>query len=403
LVLVVGLAFLFAGAWLLLFPKHERAASLPGCSAFFNSSGVRVAACAACPAPWLRAWEGGQVLCRCMAPCSDERPYPAEAPGPRAWTAAHDAEAVSARGVQLVIGLGTGRCGTTTFSHLLRSQRGTRALFSHELHPVLPWAAGGNASRAAELASERVSTLLRRVEGRAAAPGAPPLLVGDVASFYLPFVRALLAAEPGARFVVLQRPRRAVVASFLAKDPGVDLWSACAPRDGWSDNHAYWATAHPKLACGVGPGGEPRADARAALGAYWDLYAAEAGALAAAFPDRVRVVDSPRIFRQKAALTELLTWLGFEQPNVEGRMGRYNKGRARGGESVELGRAAGGRWRRSWRGWPRRRGRTRELRTARSRTDEAPADPAPGLWAPAAPLPASVFLLRRWRLRSHRA
>jgi hypothetical protein len=265
--------------------------------------------------------------------------------GPLSWTAAHDAEALSVRGVQLVIGLGTGRCGTTTFSHILRSQRGTKALFSHELHPVLPWAAGENASAASALAAARVEELLARAAGRVGGPGAPPVPVGDVASFYLPFVRAMLVAEPGAKFVVLQRPRRAVVASFLAKDPGGDLWSSCADTERWSDNHAYWATAHPKFECARDANGAPVADARASLGAYWDAYAAQAAALAAAFPDRVRIVDSPRIFHRKAALTELLRWLGFAQPNVAGRMGRFNTGRARGGavdDAIAVGAAGGG-------------------------------------------------------------
>ena len=371
-VLFLFVAAALLGALLLLLPQHRDrgGASSGGCAAFYNSTGHAIASCAACAAPWLVAFDNDLQLCRCMAECGPGATAvpPAStllAPAPPFWTPQHDAEARAARGVSLVIGLGTGRCGTTTLSHVLRSQRGTKALFSHELHPVLPWppstlaSASSNTSTQLHLnlsatAAERVAQLLRRAPPRpalrygprgellpssasqAAHIGAPATLVGDVASFYLPYVREMLRAEPGARFVVLQRKKKAVIASFLAKDPGVDLWSACLGREKWSENHGYWATAHPKFECSPELGrAKPALQVRASLDSYWELYAAEGAGLARAFPDRVRVVESPRIFKNHAEMRDLLRWLGFESPNVEGRIGRYNggAGRAKGGKA----------------------------------------------------------------------
>ncbi len=296
--------------------------SAASCAAVFDGAGraLPLSACARCTAPWLTATDAALGrLCRCMGACSAEpgADTDSSAPAPAAsWTEAHDAEARAARGVQLVIGLGTGRCGTVTLSQVLRSQQGCARTFTHEQHPVLPWSPASDAE-AARLATARVRALLQR-RLQFAAPGAAPEsqpavpLVGDVASFYLPYVRLFLALEPGAKFVVLQRPREEVVSSFLTKDRGIDLWSACADRSTWSRDQAYWATAHPKLPCAEGQA----PDAERSLRAYWEVYNATVAALSAAFPDRVRTWPVPRVFRDAQMQTEMLRWAGVGAPRV---------------------------------------------------------------------------------------
>jgi hypothetical protein len=145
-------------------------------------------------------------------------------------------------------------------------------------------------------------------------------LVGDVCSCYLPHVEAILRLEPGARFVVLQRLRAEVVASFLAKDKNIDLWSACAERGHWGQNTHYWAAAHPKIPCppGEGPNQER------SLGAYWDLYASTVARLQAAYPDRVRVWPSPALFHDPDLMADMLAWVGVQAPRVQKLTHRYN-------------------------------------------------------------------------------
>jgi len=278
------------------------------CDVLYDGSGLRVepAACASCKSPWLFSFEGRSKLCRCMVGCSPGRLRRASQQSqPEAWLERHDLEARAARGVQLVIGLGTGRSGTTTLSAVLRGQKGTKSTFTHELHPLLPWAA--NASQLRVLAQQRVNDLLRRAPGWQPGQANPqpwrlPPLVGDVASFYLPYVRPVLALEPGAKFVVVQRSRASVVASFLAKDPGVDLWSACAERSGWDQNNVYWSSAHPKFPCDA----SGVANATASLEAYWQLYADEVAQLEKEFPDRVKTWAVPQLFEDKRSLAEML-------------------------------------------------------------------------------------------------
>jgi hypothetical protein len=300
--------------------------SVPPCDLWFNASGHQVPgqACTRCTSPLLVALASDGVrLCRCLVGCKHLPAWGTTRPSApqRTWSEADDAQAVASRGVRLVFGLGTGRCGTVTLHHVLRSQPGCGATVSHELHPVLPWTPGSR-EKGAQLVASRVRQLLARAAAYSRQDGGagPVPLVADVGSSYLPHVRSILALEPGARFLVLQRARGEVVRSFLAKDKGVDLWSSCAQSGNWSAFTRYWAGAHPKIPCPDGQG----PDQERSLGGYWDLYAATVAQLATEFPDRVRMWPSPRVFHDAAMQAEMLAWVGVAKPRVQGRAPRHN-------------------------------------------------------------------------------
>ena len=303
----------------------DRSVSTPpagdACAASYNSTG-HLAGCRTCASPWLVATDAaGRRLCRCMTACEAHILHgPSDLPP--TWSSQYDAQAIAARGVRLVIGLGTGRCGTVTLSHLLRRQPGCRATFSHEQHPVLPWSPP-SAAEAEQVVAKRVKLLLGRVRGynlgKEAGASVTPL-VGDVGSSYLPHAEAIMALEPGVKFVVLQRKRAEVVASFMTKDKGIDLWSACVDTRQWTNFTRYWAAAHPKLPCppGQGPNQER------SLGMYWDLYSETVEQLQAQYPDRVRVWPSPQVFHDVQLQREMLAWLGVAQPRVQQDVGTFN-------------------------------------------------------------------------------
>ena len=100
---------------------------------------------------------------------------------------------------QIVLGIGSGRCGTLSLARLLNQQPDVQA--SHEEPPLLPWS-GADAAR---VIGERFARMRRQREA--------PIL-GDVASFYLPYLDEIIAAEPEVRIICLKRPREEVVASF---------------------------------------------------------------------------------------------------------------------------------------------------------------------------------------------
>src|SRR5262249_28456459 len=99
----------------------------------------------------------------------------------------------------IILGLGSGRCGTHTLAEVLGQQ--PEAHFTHEQPPLLAW----RRAPPAPGIRERLVRLRRTRLGR---------YIGDVASFYLPYAEEAIAAEPGIRMICLERPREEVVASF---------------------------------------------------------------------------------------------------------------------------------------------------------------------------------------------
>lgn len=97
---------------------------------------------------------------------------------------------------QLIIGLGTGRCGTVSIYRLLNSQKSSN--ISHESMPVLSWEFN---QRAIE---KKLNSLMKK-RGR---------YVGDVASYYLPYMKFILGRHPDVKFVCLKRNKKEVIESF---------------------------------------------------------------------------------------------------------------------------------------------------------------------------------------------
>lgn len=123
-------------------------------------------------------------------------------------------------GAQVVVGLGCGRCGTSSLAALLKRY----GAVTHE--STLPDCRLVLWSDAEEAAGRRVDWWRKR--GSA--------LVGDVNYAHLPNARAYL--DLGAKIVGLRRDKRDTVRSFAAwTEPGGALGSL-APRDHWRDHDA---------------------------------------------------------------------------------------------------------------------------------------------------------------------
>jgi hypothetical protein len=115
---------------------------------------------------------------------------------------------------RVVLGVGTGRCGTLSLTRLLNRQAGIHV--THERPPYLPW----KSETPRDLIAARLSAF------RADSPGA--VIVGDVAFFYLNYLPDALALDDRLRVVCLRRPKHEVVASYRR-------WISC--RSGPDVNH----------------------------------------------------------------------------------------------------------------------------------------------------------------------
>jgi len=128
-----------------------------------------------------------------------------------------------------VIGIGTGRCGSTSLARLLDAQEG--AAVTHEHAPVLGRTSRTSADRAP---IRRLREQQRRHR-----------LAGDVAHWWLPRLEALAEVFPALRVVVLKRDRQATVESFARVMAGAGgatpVWggnrAAIGPHDIWRSTH----------------------------------------------------------------------------------------------------------------------------------------------------------------------
>lgn len=192
---------------------------------------------------------------------------------------------------RIIIGMGTGRCGTRSLAKLLSQQRGTR--ITHEERPLLPW----RNARASVLVSRLERMQLTRSES----------ILGDVASFYLPYAEHAIEFSPEVRMVCLKRPREEVVKSFCDWLDSVhplptNHW-AIKPAAGWFHEPVY-TRMFPQYDC------ENREEG---IRRYWTEYYQRAELLTERFPQRVRVFDSQTCLNTEAGQRELLDFCGFER------------------------------------------------------------------------------------------
>jgi len=88
---------------------------------------------------------------------------------------------------KLIIGIGTGRCGTVSLCELLNQQKFSN--FSHERKPLLEW------KGTTDKLNSKIANILSR-KGK---------YVGDIAFYYLPYVDYILNEYPGTKVICLKK------------------------------------------------------------------------------------------------------------------------------------------------------------------------------------------------------
>lgn len=187
----------------------------------------------------------------------------------------------------VIIGLGTGRCGTHSLVEVLNAQEGVRAF--HEPKPILNW---NPAAEAVDIV-ERFRAHLAAYEGQ---------IVAEVSLFLLLYAPLLLKKFPQARVLVLERSRELVIESYLRRSSrhGVDHW-----REGPGIEHNTWSCAYPRFEA---------SSTAAAIGSYWDWYRGQALALEHEHPERVRIVETDAFLNDPSTQIQALAWLGVPEP-----------------------------------------------------------------------------------------
>lgn len=179
-----------------------------------------------------------------------------------------------------IVGLGTGRCGTTSLATLIARQPGWDCV--HERKPFLSW----------DVLDSLPSDVHFEHESRRKA---------DVGFYYLPHVHWLLETYDGMQFVCLRRDRQQTIDSFCRVRPTGTNWFSSSPL-----KPDRWDRAFPNY------DGLPFAEA---VGAYWDMYYDVAGEYARQWPERFHIFHTEDL-NDPAEVERLLRFAGVEDPNV---------------------------------------------------------------------------------------
>lgn len=172
----------------------------------------------------------------------------------------------------LIIGLGTGRCGTKSLTRLLAAQ-GIEA--EHERKPALSWIGESN-------------------PGRHVRQGLATAAWADVGFYYLPYIRRLMREFPGIRCICLRRDRAETIESFCRV--GKPEWFT-TNADGWPKCFPTYESA----------------SMRELAARYWDEYYAAAREFEC---ERFRIFDTESL-NSELGIGRMLGFVGITDPAIE--------------------------------------------------------------------------------------
>ena len=172
----------------------------------------------------------------------------------------------------LIVGLGTGRCGTKSLAELLRLNGFDAA---HERKPALRWSGEPDPARHFRVAGA---------------------MFADVGFYYLPHVRRLMCEFHDLRCICLRRSRSETIESFVRCQPIGSNWFS---NDG---QPSEWDKSFPHYGC----------DFAEAVGRYNDDYYRDADTLRSS---RFRIFPTESLNCQ-CCVEGILRFAGVHSPNV---------------------------------------------------------------------------------------
>lgn len=228
----------------------------------------------------------------------------------------------------IIIGMGTGRCGTTSLAELLVAQEG--AVCFHELNwRAMSWM---GAERVVQAGLDGFAALLagRASELNLDAPRGQLLpeykrmkllsrvtAIGDIGFYFLPYVPLLVERSAAIRMPCLRRDRAGTVKSFLSKMK-VRTGRRWGRRQFGTRNHfaahdgrrwildERWDKCFPKY---------DASSPKAGVGTYWDDYYETAERFAAQYPEQFRVFEMEEL-NSPEGQRRILEFCGFETPRL---------------------------------------------------------------------------------------
>ena len=168
---------------------------------------------------------------------------------------------------QLIISIGTGRCGSVSLSKFLSAQEYVSVLHegrldSHKIRKLIKW---GNDEK----------NLFEWLEFLLSLDGNK--FVGDTGMYYLPYIEQIIDKYPQVKIIVMERDKGEVVKSYIKKTIGRNHWFDHDGKE-W-DKDDKWDPCYPKYDI---------VNKEKALEKYWEDYKSQTDNLILKFPDKIK-------------------------------------------------------------------------------------------------------------------
>jgi len=190
---------------------------------------------------------------------------------------------------QLIISIGTGRCGSVSLSKFLSAQEYVSVLHegrldSHKIRKLIKW---GNDE---DNLFEWLEFLLSLDENK---------FVGDTGMYYLPYIQQIIDKYPQVKIIVMERDKGEVVKSYIKKTIGRNHWFDHDGKE-W-DKDDKWDPCYPKYDI---------INKEKALEKYWEDYKNQTNNLILKFPDKIKkwTIQSLNTLKGK---NEILNFLNY--------------------------------------------------------------------------------------------
>ncbi|KKN52251.1 hypothetical protein LCGC14_0614710 [marine sediment metagenome] len=186
---------------------------------------------------------------------------------------------------KVIIGLGSGRCGTMSLQRLLNSQGNSKV--THENLPI-PW------DNEPDVAEQRIEELLELDAD----------IIGDVGYYWLNHVERMLQAASNTKFICLKRKRQEVIESMWAFSRGLNVH----PIKEWYRMYPRYDT-----------------DRKTAIGLMWDDYYIISERLQEKHPGQFRIWDTDAL-NSKTGVEAILDFVEIPKENQVVQVGiKLNK------------------------------------------------------------------------------
>ena len=205
----------------------------------------------------------------------------------------------------VVLGIGSGRCGTRAFSKFINQNIGTYVTHEFNHCEDLSWDDSISVN-SPSLVGKRYKYFIDRKAS----------IVGDVALWYLPYIEQFLEYS-NVKVIVLKRNREDTVKSFVKWFGGRKHFPWAIDDDrrdsgGRYINHPMFDSCYPSFEWK----NLSKVEVRHGAERYYDFYYKVVDRLVRACNDRIFVVDSYEALNNKTVKYAILKWLGAKKPYV---------------------------------------------------------------------------------------